>query len=171
MPEIIRTLTQPQPACCFIGKRFDPAVWSSLPAMWGTFWENGWFGQLETLQTPEWTKNFPDMDAYIGLEELRDGSSMPSYLVGLFAPADAVVPEGFEKIEFAACRLAVAYIYGPESAVYGFEGECLKVFAEKGLVPRRDNGVWWMFERYACPRFTTPDEQGHVILDICCVVE
>ena len=25
----------------------------------------------------------------------------------------------------------------------------------------------WCFERYCCPRFTTPDEKGNIILDIC----
>ena len=29
-----------------------------------------------------------------------------------------------------------------------------------------EQGAWWFFERYACPRFTTPDENGAVILDI-----
>ena len=28
-------------------------------------------------------------------------------------------------------------------------------------------GAYWFFERYTCPRFTTPDEDGNVILDIC----
>ena len=27
------------------------------------------------------------------------------------------------------------------------------------------------FERYACPRFTTPDENGNIILDICFYLE
>ena len=30
-----------------------------------------------------------------------------------------------------------------------------------------DKGAFWFFERYQCPRFTTPDEFGNVILDTC----
>ena len=30
-----------------------------------------------------------------------------------------------------------------------------------------EQGAFWFFERYVCPRFTEPDSQGNVILDIC----
>ncbi len=29
------------------------------------------------------------------------------------------------------------------------------------------NNAWWFFERYCSPRFTNPDYQGNIILDIC----
>ncbi len=33
------------------------------------------------------------------------------------------------------------------------------------------DGAFWFFERYQCPRFTTPDEKGNVILDMCYFVK
>jgi hypothetical protein len=30
-----------------------------------------------------------------------------------------------------------------------------------------DGDAGWCFERYACPRYTTPDKNGNIILDIC----
>jgi len=34
-----------------------------------------------------------------------------------------------------------------------------------------EEGAFWFFERYACPRFTEPDGEGNNILDICHFVE
>ena len=41
--------------------------------------------------------------------------------------------------------------------------------AGKGYADK--DGVQWCFERYVCPRFTDPDEQGNVILDMCYYVK
>jgi len=48
------------------------------------------------------------------------------------------------------------------------EEECAKELVSKGfeIIPDK-KGVYWFFERYGCPRFTTPDDKGNVILDIC----
>ena len=43
---------------------------------------------------------------------------------------------------------------------------------EEGFAWKADkDGVMWCFERYSCPRFTTPDEEGNVILDMCFYVK
>lgn len=42
------------------------------------------------------------------------------------------------------------------------EALCQAELDRRGWV-RKDAG--WHFERYNCPRFTTPDAQGNVILD------
>ena len=36
---------------------------------------------------------------------------------------------------------------------------------EKGWLPSG-----WYFERYNCPRYTSPDKKGNVILDYCACV-
>ena len=38
----------------------------------------------------------------------------------------------------------------------------LEAIRAKGMTRFEDN---WCFERYQCPRFTAPDENGNVILD------
>ena len=37
-----------------------------------------------------------------------------------------------------------------------------KAMEEKGYI---NDGFAWSMELYNCPRFTTPDEQGRIILD------
>lgn len=39
---------------------------------------------------------------------------------------------------------------------------CLEELKTHGFLRKEDD---WCFERYNCPRFTTPDENGNVILD------
>ena len=39
---------------------------------------------------------------------------------------------------------------------------CLEKLKSLGFKRKEDD---WCFERYNCPRFTTPDEEGNVILD------
>ncbi|MEE1356150.1 MAG: hypothetical protein UHG68_01150 [Clostridia bacterium] len=43
-----------------------------------------------------------------------------------------------------------------------------------GICPtffNRDNGGVWSFENCTCPRYTTPDEQGNIIMDYCYFVK
>lgn len=51
--------------------------------------------------------------------------------------------------------------YGDEDRVNGGFGVQWEEWFEKNRF------VWWFFERYVCPRFTTPDAEGKVTLDIC----
>ena len=52
------------------------------------------------------------------------------------------------------------------------EGECAETLNEAGMeIERGENGASWFFERYGCPRFTSPDDSGKIILDICYFVK
>ena len=94
---------------------------------------------------------------------------------GLFAPLEQAPrdPDGFLDGSYVgAMRMApeetcaLFWIYGSESSgeLYGMSAEalCQAELDRRGWV-RKDAG--WHFERYNCPRFTTPDAQGNVILD------
>ena len=63
-------------------------------------------------------------------------------------------------------EVAVCVLYAKENSgdFYAMETHemCLEALKEQGFTRREDS---WCFERYQCPRFTTPDEQGNVILD------
>ena len=64
--------------------------------------------------------------------------------------------------------MAVAWVYGSEGEVYGREEDAMHALEEAGIpVARTPDGAIWCAERYVCPRFTTPDEKGCVILDLC----
>lgn len=45
---------------------------------------------------------------------------------------------------------------------------CKQKFAEVGMkIWQDENGAVWSFENCLCPRYTTPDDNGNVILDYC----
>ena len=141
------------PAARLIGKRYKSAP------NWGEWWANGWFDMLE--QQPRLPFND---DAYIGAVRIVNGK--PEYWIGMFFPADAEAPEGFEAVDIQPLDYAVCYLYGAEnsSEFYSMNvhEQCLDALKANGFARYEDH---WCFERYQCPRFTTPDEHGNVILD------
>ena len=172
MAQIIKVSREKQPEAMFVGKKFDPEKWPVPPAMWGTAFEEGWFETLEKLVPEDWTERFPEGDAYIGLEYTR-GLTCDEYWVGMWLPVDTPIPEGFGGLTFPECTLGCAWVQGREETgeIYGMECECMEAFAMRGMLPRMEGVCFWVFERYACPRFTEPDENGNVILDICLIAE
>ena len=81
-------------------------------------------------------------------------------------PAGTEVPEGFEAVDIEPLEYAVCYLYDKEgsSDFYTLQTHdmCLEEMKIQNLNRNEDN---WCIERYNCPRFTTPDENGNVILD------
>jgi len=84
-------------------------------------------------------------------------------------PPGTKVPEGFKYVDFPAVTVGVCWLHGKMDEVFKREEECMKRLEKDGMknVPGKD-GAYWFMERYGCPRFTTPDSEGKVILDICC---
>ena len=78
-------------------------------------------------------------------------------------PDGTAVPDGFDFIDFPAGELGVCWIYGKEDDVFMLEGQCGERLEKEGFDVNTD----CCFERYACPRFTTPDDDGNIVLDIC----
>ena len=164
MAEIIKTYRQSVGAMRFIGKKYGDAdrVDGSFGAKWGEWFGNGWFSTIENQKNGGIKEVYEDGDAYIGL--MRGGHEEPfEYWIGCFMPELTAVPEGFQFIDFPACDLGVCWVYGKEDEVYYLEGQCGERLEKDGF----DIDYGWCFERYACPRFTTPDEKGNIILDIC----
>ena len=163
MTEIIKAYRQSIGALRFIGKKYSDSdrVNGMFGAKWGEWFENGWFGVIEK-QTGESLKSiYEDGDAYIGL--MRDQNGEFEYWIGIFMPENTDVPDGFSYIDFAKSELGVCWVYGKEETVYFLEGKCGERLIAEGFEIVSE----WCFERYACPRFTTPDEKGNVILDVC----
>lgn len=94
------------------------------------------------------------------------------YWIGIFMPESTQVPEKFEYIDFPKSELGVCWVYGKNGNVYCKEDKCAEKLGEEGykIIPD-EKGAYWFFERYCCPRFTTPDDQGNIILDICHFIE
>ena len=91
-----------------------------------------------------------------------------TYVQGVEVSADYVgpVPEGFEAADIPPLDYAVCYLRDKEGSPDFYSAQtheaCLEALRTSGMTRFEDN---WCFERYQCPRFTTPDEQGNVILD------
>lgn len=141
------------PATRLIGKKYEKGP------NWGEWWENDWFSVLE--------KNQPlpiNGDAYIGAVHIVNG--MPEFWIGMFFPVDTEVLDGFDFVDIEALGYAVCYLYDKEGSgdFYTMETHdmCLEELKALGYKRKEDD---WCFERYNCPRFTTPDEKGNIILD------
>lgn len=167
MPEIIKTYTQTVPAMRFIGKKYgdEDRVNGGFGKLWSEWLSNGWF---EVLQTTCGSENvYEDGDATIGLMRWKEGEPF-EYWIGVFCPRDSVVPEGHAHVDFPESEFSVTWLYGKEEELFGQEQKCAERLEKKGYRVIPDElGAYWFFERYVCPRFTTPDEHGNVVLDIC----
>ena len=141
------------PAARLIGRKYTGAP------DWKEWWEKGWFEVLEQNQCLPMNG-----DAYIGAVHIVDG--MPERWIGMFFPADCAVPEGFQSVDIEPLEYAVCYLSDKEGSGGFFTMEthdmCLEALRAEGFVRTEDH---WCFERYNCPRYTTPDGEGNVILD------
>lgn len=90
------------------------------------------------------------------------------YWIGMFFPEATPVPDGFMYVDIPSGNVGTCWIYGHESSgeFYGHEAYklCASKIEEAGWKIAEES---WFFERYNCPRFTSPDEKGNVILDFC----
>lgn len=86
--------------------------------------------------------------------------------------AETEVPDGFECISIPPLEYAVCYLQGDQQngELYSTETHdmCLNELRASGMKRKEDD---WCFERYNCPRFTAPDENGNVILDYAISIE
>lgn len=169
--EIVKAYRQSVPAMRFIGKKYGDSdrVKGGFGFQWGQWFQNGWFEVIEKSCGQEKLNSlYEDGGAYIGLMRHKDGEPF-EYWIGIFAPASAIVPEGFGYIDFPAADLGTCWVKGKENKIYCHEGECAKRLNAEGMELASDGKSTpiGFFERYGCPRFTTPDENGEIILDIC----
>lgn len=168
MAEIIKCYKERLPALRFIGKKYTDKdrVYGGFGAKWGEWFQNGWFDELEKLGVLSENGN-----AYLGLMKWAEGSF--EYWIGIFFPENTLVPEGYGYVDFIGSDIGTCWIYGFEQNdnIYGMHDECVAKMMEEGFDFQDDfgdgNKQFWFFERYNCPRFTTPDENGKIILDYC----
>lgn len=151
--EILEVKTEHCPATRLIGKKYVGKV------NWSEWWENNWFARLEEIQPVSFNG-----DAYIGAVHIVNG--MPEYWIGMFFAANTQAPDGFEYVDIEPLDYAICYLRDKEGSgefySRGTHAMCLEKLKELGITRKEDD---WCFERYNCPRFTTPDENGNVILD------
>lgn len=174
--KIVKCCKEDFPKTRFVGIRYKDSdrVNGMFGYYWGQWFEEGRFDILEKLLTDEFMNVYPDADAYIGLMKYRNGADKDyfEYWIGMFLPNNCEVPEGFEYIDLDYDAVGICWVQGKEENVYCVESECYDRMKEKNMKMKfAKDGGYYFFERYGCPRFTTPDENGEVILDIGYFVE
>ena len=168
MAELVKVYGQNIPAMRFIGRKYGEkdVMRGGYGHIWGEWFGKGLFVPLEKLYEAQ-RAGIQDDDAYIGLMRHKPGEPF-EYWIGMLFAADAHVPDGYDYVDFDESRLGVAWLKGVEAEIYAAEDVAVNGLDEAGYHPAADrNGACWYMERYACPRFTSPDEQGDVTLDIC----
>lgn len=166
MAEIKKVFKEKIPNMRFIGKKYGEF------GHWDEFWANDWFGILEkTMGGPDAILNiWENGGGYVGLEHWSP-ESVFEYWIGMFTPAETSVPDGFEYKDFAGLSLGTCWIYGYEADIHDISA-CRSEVVKNGMIIWKDeNGGTWSFENCLCPRYTTPDENGKIILDYCYFVE
>ena len=162
MAEIIKVFKEDIPTMRFIGKKYDNF------GHWGEWWQNGWFDLLENSMggTDKILSVWENGGGYIGVERRAEGQPF-EYYIGMLTPKNTPVPAGFVSIDFENLSLGTCWIYGKENEVHDTSA-CKQMITENGMKIWQDkNGAVWSFENCLCPRYTTPDENGNVILDYC----
>ena len=130
-----------------------------IPAFWDACFSDN------TLMRLEVQKDFIYDDAYVGVMlDWDKGDGDFSYVCGMLMTDGVVVPEGDMSRVLPASKVAVGWIRGTDtmdvsSAAHVLTETRLK---EAGYTDEKMN---WCMELYNCPRFTTPDADGKIILD------
>jgi hypothetical protein len=161
MVEIIKVYKESFPNLRLIGKCYmdsDRGADGGYGSIWGEWFEKRYFNKLEELGS------LPENDnAYVGCMRCSDKFE---YWIGMFFPENTIVPEGFQYVDIPKGDIGTCWIYGREDngELYGMESHnlCMDKIGEAGWRLQENP---WFFERYQCPRFTTPDDKGKVILD------
>lgn len=160
--KILETRREHYPAVKLVGKRYtnaDRDALGTFGAQWSQWFENDWFSCLSGGGLPAVS------DDFVGV--MRQSEAGFEYWIGMLKAPDDPVPRGFAAVEIPEGDLGVCLVYGREGPdLFGMEAcsACHQAWAERGWIPAP--GAWYM-ERYNCPRYTTPDPAGNVILDTC----
>lgn len=169
--EVVKTYKESQPDVRLIGKRYtneDRDTSGTFGRYWQQCFQEGWPNILKQC------KGIPGVsDDMVGAMRMTGNSGDGfEYWVGVFLAPDAEAPAGFESVDIPAGEVGVCWLHGNEKngELYGQAASDLSMaaLAEKGWT---FSGKGWFFERYNYPRFTEPDKNGEVILDICAFLD
>ena len=167
MAEVIKVYRQKVPAVRFIGKQYSDG------SHWGEWFMNDWFTVVEKAmgEGASVREIYEDGDAYLGLSRVKEGEPF-EYWIGEFVLPGTPVPEDFLHLDIPSASLGVCWIYGKEEEVHSMISQCPQSLTQAGLqIATDEKGAVWSFERCTCPRFTTPDDKGNIILDYCYFVK
>jgi hypothetical protein len=164
--KIIKVYKEHLPSLRMIGKCYTNADRiGGFGHIWGEWFTNSWFATLEAIGELKDVEN-----GYLGFMRYNCSSADDTfeYWIGMFFPVDTEVPDGYAYIDLVESDIALCWIKGKENdGIYDMHDACILKCKESGMDNLRgdDQNRVCFFERYNCPRFTAPDEDGNVILD------
>lgn len=164
--EIVKVYKETFPSVKLVGKRYtnnDRDETGTFGHLWQECFKQGWYDTLKKCNP------IPNgSDDLVGAMRMTGADNCFEYWIGMFVAFDAQVPEGFESIEIPAGDVGVCWLCGNDKSgeLYGMEASdlCMEALAQKGYKISEDG---WFYERYNNIRFTTPNKNGDVVLDIC----
>lgn len=165
MGELIKFEVKKLPTLKLVGKelRYSMDLHMQGENRIPTFWDKC-FADKIFLPLEKQTGFVYDKD-YVGVMlDWDKGDGDFSYVIGMLMRYGVDVPEGYYCIDINETNVAIGWIKGKNIL-----DVCSTAHpqTEQALI---DNGykcdnMKWCMELYNCPRFTTPDENGDVILD------
>lgn len=175
MIEISKTYSEKVPAMRFIGKQYSDAdrVDGTFSYHWCKWNEENLFSIIREAAGGIHSQQqlCTDGESAIGLMRSKEGEQF-EYWIGMFTPAHTVAPEEFDYVDFEASVVGTGWIHDREENLYCHECEVAHKLNESGHEVITDSkGATWFFERYVDPRFSAPDKDEKVILDICFFVK
>lgn len=102
---------------------------------------------------------------YVGVMlDWNKGDGDFSYVIGMLMKDGVNVPEGYYCTDIDETDVAIGWIKGKNTPDVCSSAHSLteRALLENGY---KCNNIKWCMELYNCPRFTTPDENGNIILD------
>jgi len=165
--QIIKSYQEHFPALRLIGKRYtndDRCADGGFGNRWSEWHQNSWFDELEKTAKPSEQVD----NGYVGLMTIDTNHTNFAYWIGILFPADTLVPEGFSHLDLPENDVGMSWIYGSSAngEIYGEKphSAAYQSLSDNGWGSLNenagDNHTLVFFERYNCPRFTTPDERG-----------
>jgi len=138
-----------------------------IPALWCKSFEDGMFAKLEALADHVYKADHVG-HSYVGYNSKPDPATGDfEHIAGMLMKLGTPVPEGYVSRTIAPAKTAVSWIKGKkgsEGAIFANMYRLTEAaLAEKGIKPDKDSG--WSMEVYNCPRWTTPDPEGCIVMD------
>ena len=165
MAELVHFEVKDFPETTLIGKELRYSMEllmkgdNRIPAFWDACFADGTFIRLEAQ------KDFVLDGSYVGaMQDWDKGDGDFSYICGMLMKSGAAVPEGCISRVLPASRIAVGWIKGKDTPDVSSVAHALTEgrLKEEGFTNEK---MAWCMEVYTCPRFTTPDADGNIILD------
>ncbi|GHV38757.1 hypothetical protein FACS189490_01210 [Clostridia bacterium] len=167
--KLVKSQKEHFPSAVLIGKEYGESDRENggFGAKWMEWFQKGYFAELDKLnETDIGGGDFGFMTV--------GGDGEFKYWIGRLYSPETSVPNGYSAIDLPESDTFISWVYGSEKTgeIFGetVHYAVITALGDAGYEIREDcfpnaPSLAYCFERYVCPRYTTPDAEGNVILD------